>query len=143
MSHGSHYDTKNERGQRQYKTLATLLPYLWPAGEWTLRARVVVALALLVGSKVANVYVPLFYKDIIDALSGPVGAGGGAARLGSASARLVVAWLGSARLWGGAAWFGWGVARRGSARLLVARRGLAPLASAGFGSARPDCFFCF
>jgi ATP-binding cassette, subfamily B, heavy metal transporter len=78
MSHGSHYDTKNERGQRQYKTLATLLPYLWPAGEWTLRARVVVALALLVGSKVANVYVPLFYKDIIDALSGPVGAGGGA-----------------------------------------------------------------
>jgi ABC-type transport system involved in Fe-S cluster assembly fused permease/ATPase subunit len=76
MSHGSHYDTKNERGQRQYSTLVTLLPYLWPAGEWMLRARVVVALVLLIASKIANVYVPLFYKDIIDALSGPVGVGG-------------------------------------------------------------------
>ncbi|WP_366657688.1 ABC transporter ATP-binding protein/permease [Fodinicurvata sp. EGI_FJ10296] len=48
----------------------TLLPYLWPPGEWGLRARVIVALALLIGAKIATVYVPLFYRDAVDALSG-------------------------------------------------------------------------
>ena len=70
MSNSSLYETKGERGNRQVKTLITLLPYLWPAGQWNMRARVVVALTLLVGSKIANVYVPLFYRDAVDALSG-------------------------------------------------------------------------
>jgi len=70
MSHSSLYETKDERGNSQVKTLITLLPYLWPAGQWNMRARVVVALTLLVGSKIANVYVPLFYRDAVDALSG-------------------------------------------------------------------------
>jgi hypothetical protein len=54
MSNSSLYETKGERGNRQVKTLITLLPYLWPAGQWNMRARVVVALTLLVGSKIAN-----------------------------------------------------------------------------------------
>jgi ABC-type transport system involved in Fe-S cluster assembly fused permease/ATPase subunit len=70
MSHSSLYETKDGRGNRQIKTLVTLLPYLWPVGQWSIRGRVVVAFMLLVGSKIANVYVPLFYRDAVDALSG-------------------------------------------------------------------------
>jgi len=46
-----------------------LLPHLWPKGSIELKARVVAALLFLVAAKVANVYVPLFYKDAVDALS--------------------------------------------------------------------------
>ena len=49
--------------------LRSLLPYLWPAGQWGLRARVVVALAFLVAAKAATVYVPLLYGRAVDALS--------------------------------------------------------------------------
>lgn len=56
-------------GLRQdLRTVGTLLPYLWPKGEMELRARVVIALLLLVLAKGANVVVPLFYKDAVDAL---------------------------------------------------------------------------
>jgi len=51
-----------------------LLPYLWPPGQWEMRARVAVALVLLVLSKAANVYVPIFYKGAVDALTGPTAA---------------------------------------------------------------------
>ena len=50
-------------------TIRTLLPYLWPEGEWGLRARVVIAMGFLVLAKVANVTVPIFYKHAVDALS--------------------------------------------------------------------------
>jgi ATP-binding cassette subfamily B protein len=46
-----------------------LLPHLWPKGSVELKARVVAAILFLVAAKVANVYVPLFYKDAVDALS--------------------------------------------------------------------------
>jgi len=49
-------------------TLRRFLPYLWPEGEWGLRVRVLLALACLVAAKVAIVYVPIFYRDAIDAL---------------------------------------------------------------------------
>ena len=51
-------------------TLHTLLPYLWPVGEWGLRTRVVIAMGFLVAAKATNVAVPLFYKYAIDALTG-------------------------------------------------------------------------
>jgi ATP-binding cassette subfamily B protein len=44
---------------------------LWPKGEWGLRTRVLVALALLVIAKVTNVYVPILYKYAVDALADP------------------------------------------------------------------------
>ena len=45
------------------KTLRALLPFLW-----RYRGRVVLALLFLVGAKAAGVAVPLFLKDIVDAL---------------------------------------------------------------------------
>jgi ATP-binding cassette subfamily B protein len=54
-------------------TIGTLLPYLWPKGETELRARVLIAIVLLVLAKVANVYVPFLYKGMVDALSGKAG----------------------------------------------------------------------
>jgi ABC-type transport system involved in Fe-S cluster assembly fused permease/ATPase subunit len=51
-----------------FGTLRRFLPYLWPTNEWGLRARVILALASLVAAKVAVVFVPLFYRDAIDAL---------------------------------------------------------------------------
>ncbi len=49
-------------------TLRRFLPYLWPENEWGLCARVVLALVSLALAKVAVVYVPLFYRDAVDAL---------------------------------------------------------------------------
>jgi len=46
-------------------TLRTLFPYLW-----RYRLRVVAALGCLVGAKIANVGVPLVFKQMIDGLSG-------------------------------------------------------------------------
>ncbi|WP_448206054.1 ABCB family ABC transporter ATP-binding protein/permease [Azospirillum sp. sgz302134] len=49
--------------------MRSLLPYLWPSDSLEIRVRVVVALMLLVGAKAANVYVPIFYKRAVDALT--------------------------------------------------------------------------
>lgn len=52
-----------------WNTIRTLLPYLWPKGEWTIRARVVVALLCLVTAKLATVMVPVLYKEAVDLIS--------------------------------------------------------------------------
>ncbi|WP_295628620.1 ABC transporter ATP-binding protein/permease [uncultured Nitrosomonas sp.] len=46
-----------------FKTIASLLPYLWE-----FKVRVILALSLLVLAKLANVSVPLVLKEIVDAL---------------------------------------------------------------------------
>lgn len=51
------------------RTIRTLLPYLWPRGSLEMRGRVVLAVLLLVGAKMANVYVPILYKEAVDILS--------------------------------------------------------------------------
>jgi ATP-binding cassette subfamily B (MDR/TAP) protein 7 len=43
--------------------------YLWPAGQPTIKARIVVALGLLIGAKLCNVQVPFLFKQAIDVLS--------------------------------------------------------------------------
>jgi len=53
-----------------FATVRSLMPFLWPVGEWGIRARVVLAVILLIAAKIAVVWVPLFYKDAIDALTG-------------------------------------------------------------------------
>lgn len=59
-----------QRGPRNdWKTIRTLVPYLWPPGEAGLRARVVTALAFLGVAKAINVGVPLLYKQAVDALT--------------------------------------------------------------------------
>lgn len=50
-------------------TLRALLPYLWPAGETVLRARVVAAVLFLVAAKGVNVFVPVLYKFVVDGLA--------------------------------------------------------------------------
>jgi len=50
------------------KTLRHLLPYLWPSNRADLRARVMAAGVLLILAKLANVYVPLFLRQAVDAL---------------------------------------------------------------------------
>jgi ATP-binding cassette, subfamily B, heavy metal transporter len=54
--------------------LRHLLPYLWPAGAWDLRMRVVLALGCLAIAKFANVFVPLIFKRMVDALTAKPGA---------------------------------------------------------------------
>jgi ATP-binding cassette subfamily B protein len=54
------------KDRNDLKTIRTLLPYLWE-----FRGRVVLALALLIVAKFANVAVPLVLKDIVDALDRP------------------------------------------------------------------------
>jgi ATP-binding cassette subfamily B protein len=56
-------------GQRAAFT--ALLPYLWPKGETGLRVRVVLAVACLIVAKAANVYVPILFKGLVDALTRP------------------------------------------------------------------------
>jgi ATP-binding cassette subfamily B protein len=50
-------------------TLGRLLPHLWPAGAWNLRARVVLAVLCLVIAKLANVFVPILYRAMVDILT--------------------------------------------------------------------------
>jgi ATP-binding cassette, subfamily B, heavy metal transporter len=57
--------------KRAWAAMRFLAPHLWPKGEPGLRARVAVALTLLVLAKVANVYVPILYKYAVDALGEP------------------------------------------------------------------------
>ena len=62
-------DPEQFRLGNQTRTLARLLPYLWPAGRFDLRLRVAIALFFLVAAKVANVYVPLILREAVDSLT--------------------------------------------------------------------------
>jgi ATP-binding cassette subfamily B protein len=55
--------------RREWDTLRSLLPYLWPKGETELRARVVLALLCLVLAKIATIYIPLIYGRAVDAIA--------------------------------------------------------------------------
>ncbi|RED50982.1 ABCB family ABC transporter ATP-binding protein/permease [Aestuariispira insulae] len=59
-----------EKRRNQWKTLMTLLPYLWPRNKPGIRLRVTLALFCLALAKVTNVTVPVIFKDVVDALDG-------------------------------------------------------------------------
>ena len=67
MEHRSHASALpapgSTRDPSDWKVIRTLLPYLW-----AYKARVILAVAALVGAKVANVGVPLLLKEIVDGL---------------------------------------------------------------------------
>ncbi|KAI8582966.1 hypothetical protein K450DRAFT_225680 [Umbelopsis ramanniana AG] len=46
-----------------------LMRYVWPKDDNGVKARVVIALGLLVGGKLLNVQVPFFFKNVIDSLN--------------------------------------------------------------------------
>jgi ATP-binding cassette subfamily B protein len=54
----------------QLALMRRILPLMWPEGEWGLRVRVVAALALILVAKGINVVVPIFYKGVVDGLTG-------------------------------------------------------------------------
>lgn len=56
-------------GGGDWRAIASLLPYLWPRDQIELRVRVVLAMVFLIAAKAATVYVPIFYKDAVDALA--------------------------------------------------------------------------
>jgi ATP-binding cassette, subfamily B, heavy metal transporter len=58
-----------ESWRGQFSALKSLAPYLWPHGRTDLKTRVVLALIFLAAAKVATVYVPVFMKEAVDALS--------------------------------------------------------------------------
>ena len=63
-------DKKTEVGFKQeLSAVLNLLPFLWPRDNWELRIRVIVAVALLIGAKSINVYVPMIYKHAVDMLT--------------------------------------------------------------------------
>ncbi len=57
------------KSRSNWDTIKSLAPYLWPKNNAGARFRVVLAMSFLVLSKVANVYVPVFYARAVDALS--------------------------------------------------------------------------
>jgi ATP-binding cassette subfamily B protein len=64
----THSGRKREPGF-EWGALRALLPYLWPRDSTEIKARVLLALALLVSAKVATVYVPILYKHAVDILA--------------------------------------------------------------------------
>lgn len=56
-----------------FSALGSLMPYLWTANPFELRARRVLALILLIGAMLANVYLPILYKGAVDALDAEAG----------------------------------------------------------------------
>ncbi|MCH8197097.1 MAG: ABC transporter ATP-binding protein/permease [Proteobacteria bacterium] len=57
----------------EFSALGSLMSYLWTANSFELRARVVLALILLVGAMSANVYLPILYKGAVDVLDAEAG----------------------------------------------------------------------
>ncbi|KAK6457732.1 mitochondrial ABC transporter [Scheffersomyces xylosifermentans] len=49
--------------------LRSLLATIWPKNKPSFKARVIIALSLLIGSKLLNVQVPFFFKSIIDEMN--------------------------------------------------------------------------
>lgn len=54
----------------EWGALRSLAPYLWSRGGAEAKIRVIAALILLAASKVATVYIPVVYGQVVDALSG-------------------------------------------------------------------------
>ena len=70
----STYDpSADANGRSHWRTLATLAPYLWPAGQSGLKLRVVIALLFLAAAKISVVFIPFLYKAAVDALTGEGG----------------------------------------------------------------------
>jgi len=55
--------------QSEWQTLKSLLPYLWPKGRGDLKLRVVISAVLLVISQIVSLYVPILFKESVDAVT--------------------------------------------------------------------------
>ena len=59
------------REARPRRTIARVLPYLWPEGQGWVKRRVVAALVMLLIAKLVSAATPYLYKLAVDALAGP------------------------------------------------------------------------
>ncbi len=59
----------NDDRRSGWRTIRKVAPYLWPADKPWVRRRVVIAMAMLVGSKLIAVYTPVLYKGAVDGLA--------------------------------------------------------------------------
>jgi ABC-type transport system involved in Fe-S cluster assembly fused permease/ATPase subunit len=57
------------RLKHELRALRSLSPYLWPRNSVELRARVALAVGLLIAGRLLNITVPFLYKHAVDALS--------------------------------------------------------------------------
>jgi ABC-type transport system involved in Fe-S cluster assembly fused permease/ATPase subunit len=64
-----------------WQTMKRMAPYLWPKNEVWVRQRVVVAMILLLVSKIVSVFTPYLYKKAVDALTHHTGTDTGMALL--------------------------------------------------------------
>jgi ATP-binding cassette subfamily B protein len=64
-------DTPGNDKRFEWHALRSLAPHLWPEGEPGIKLRVLVALVLLTAAKLANVYVPILFKRMVDLFSTP------------------------------------------------------------------------
>jgi len=69
MTHPNPKTAKTER-RSGWRVLRKVAPYLWPTDQPGARVRVVLAMSLLVISKLVAVYMPVLYKGAVDALAG-------------------------------------------------------------------------
>ena len=77
------------------QTILRVLPYLWPAGQGWVKRRVILALLMLVASKIVSFVTPMLYKQAVDVLAKD--APDAATLMGLAAVGLTVAY-GMARL---------------------------------------------
>ena len=82
-----------DRTPPAWATLRRFLPYLWPAGEPRLRARIVVALLLVLVGKTVILVMPFAYKAVIDNMGPHMEAQAGLA--------MAMAWAYAAARFGG------------------------------------------
>lgn len=59
---------ENER-RRHVDIIGGLTKYIWPKGNWSAKARVLLAVSLLIGAKILNVEVPFYFKEIVDKMN--------------------------------------------------------------------------
>ena len=87
-------DMPEAKGRPALRVLARVLPDIWPADQPGLRARVVIALILLVLAKAAVLVTPFAYREAVDGLAPE-----GAAAIAAVPVFMVLAY-GIARLMG-------------------------------------------
>ncbi len=65
----SSFETAPADARNGFQTIRSLLPYLWPSDAPSVRVRVLLAAAMLIGAKFATVYIPIVYSHAVDALA--------------------------------------------------------------------------
>ncbi|XP_030851268.1 ATP-binding cassette sub-family B member 7, mitochondrial isoform X3 [Strongylocentrotus purpuratus] len=89
--------------------IKAMLGYVWPKGDLSIKSRVVVAMSLLIGAKVLNVYVPFLFKHAVDHLNDYQTASEAVASVGTGTTVVTTLLL------------GYGAARAGASLLNEAR----------------------